>query len=38
MRIDGITWHALTLDETQHAAWNRLARETLGLTPMMEMP
>ena len=38
MRVDGITWHALTLDETQFAAWNTLARETLGLTPMMEMP
>ncbi|HYC32226.1 MAG TPA: VOC family protein [Gemmatimonadales bacterium] len=38
MHIDGITWHALTLDETQFTAWNKLARETLGLTPMMEMP
>jgi hypothetical protein len=38
MHVDGITWHALTLDDTQIAAWNTLARETLGLTPTMELP
>ena len=38
MRVEGITWHALTLDETQFAAMDKLARETFGLAPMMEMP
>jgi predicted enzyme related to lactoylglutathione lyase len=38
MRVEGITWHALTLEDSQFAAWDKLARETFGLTPMMEMP
>ena len=38
MRVEGITWHALTLDNSQFAAWDKLARETFGLMPMMEMP
>ncbi|HEX8360294.1 MAG TPA: VOC family protein [Longimicrobium sp.] len=39
MQVEGITWHAVTLgDETKFAAMKKLATETLGLTPMMEMP
>jgi hypothetical protein len=39
MHVEGITWHAVTLgDETKFAAMKKLAAETLGLTPMMEMP
>ena len=38
MRVEGITWHALTLDDKQFAAMDKLVRETFGLTPMMEMP
>ncbi|HEY7768459.1 VOC family protein [Longimicrobium sp.] len=38
MRVEGITWHALTLDDTQFAAMKKLAAETLGLAPMMELP
>ena len=37
MRVEGITWHALTLDDKQFAAMDKLVRETFGLTPMMEM-
>lgn len=39
MRVEGITWHAVTLDdETQLAAMKRLATEAFGFSPMMEMP
>ena len=38
MRVEGITWHALTLDDAQFAAMKALATETFGLTPWMEMP
>ena len=38
MRVEGITWHAITLDETRFAAMKTLATETFGLSPMMEMP
>jgi hypothetical protein len=39
MQVEGITWHAVTLeDETKFAAMKKLAIETLGLTPMMELP
>ncbi|HEY0035463.1 MAG TPA: VOC family protein [Longimicrobium sp.] len=39
MRVEGITWHAVTLnDETQFAAMKRLATEAFGFSPMMEMP
>ena len=37
MRIDGITWHALTLEPEQFAATRKLMTETFGLAPMMEM-
>jgi predicted enzyme related to lactoylglutathione lyase len=37
VRIDGITWHALTLDPEAFTATKRLMTETFGLTPMMEM-
>ncbi|HYF53515.1 MAG TPA: VOC family protein [Salinarimonas sp.] len=38
MRVDGITWHAITLEPEQFAATKKLATETFGLTPMMDMP
>ncbi len=39
MKVEGITWHAVTLaDEAQFAAMKKLAGETLGLSPMMELP
>ena len=39
MNVEGITWHAVTLeDETKFAAMKKLATETLGLSIMMEMP
>jgi hypothetical protein len=37
MQVDGITWHALTLEPAQFAATKKLVTETLGLTPMMEL-
>ena len=37
MQVDGITWHALTLEPAQFAAMKKLIIETFGLTPMMEM-
>ena len=37
MKVDGITWHAVTLDENAFAAAKQLYVETFGLTPMMEM-
>ena len=37
MQVDGITWHALTLEPAQFAATKKLVTETFGLTPMMEM-
>jgi len=37
MKVDGITWHAVTLDESAFAASKQLYIETFGLTPMMEM-
>ncbi len=37
MQVDGITWHALTLEPAQFAAMKKLVTETFGLTPMMEM-
>ena len=38
MRVQGITWHALTPDDKQLAAMKKLPAEPLGLRPMMEMP
>jgi len=37
MQVDGITWHALTLEPAQFAAMKKLVSETFKLTPMMEM-
>ncbi|HYD14145.1 MAG TPA: VOC family protein [Allosphingosinicella sp.] len=37
MKVEGITWHAVTLDEGAFAASKKLYTETFGLTPMMEM-
>ena len=37
MQVDGITWHALTLEPAQFEAMKKLVTETLKLTPMMEM-
>ena len=39
MRVEGITWHAVTLnDEAQFAAMKQLATGAFGFSPMMEMP
>ena len=38
MNVEGITWHALTLEPDQFAATKQLVTETFGLTMMMEMP
>ena len=37
MKVDGITWHAVTLEETSFAASKRFYIDTFGLKPMMEM-
>ena len=37
MKVDGITWHAVTLDENAFAASKQFYIKTFGLTPMMEM-
>ncbi|HEX8583118.1 MAG TPA: VOC family protein [Allosphingosinicella sp.] len=37
MKVEGITWHAVTLDESAFAASKKFYTETFGLTPMMEM-
>src|SRR2546423_10774764 len=36
MQIEGITWHAVTLEPEQFAATKNLYREVFGLTPMVE--
>jgi hypothetical protein len=36
MQVEGITWHAVTLEPDQFAATKKLFGETLGLTPMLE--
>lgn len=36
MRIEGITWHAVTLDPDQFTAMQALCREVFGLTPMVD--
>jgi hypothetical protein len=36
MQIDGITWHAVTLEPDRFTAMKKLCREALGLTPMVE--
>ena len=35
MNVEGITWHAITAEDTR--AWRTLATDTLGLEPAMEM-
>ena len=35
MKVEGITWHAITTEDTE--AWRTLATDTLGLEPAMEM-
>ena len=37
MNVEGITWHAVTLDQVAFAASKQLYESTFGLTPMMEM-
>jgi hypothetical protein len=37
MEVEGITWHAVTLEADQFAATRTLMTDTLGLQPMMEM-
>ena len=37
MNVEGITWHAVVLDEAKFAATKTMYLETFGLTPMMEM-
>ncbi len=37
MKVEGITWHAATLEESAFAASKKLYTETFGLTPLMEM-
>jgi hypothetical protein len=35
-QIEGITWHAVTLEPDQFSAMNKLCREVFGLAPMLE--
>jgi predicted enzyme related to lactoylglutathione lyase len=37
VKIEGITWHAVTLEESAFAASKKFYISTFGLTPMMEM-
>ncbi|HYD15297.1 MAG TPA: VOC family protein [Hyphomicrobium sp.] len=37
MKVGGITWHAVTLDESAFEASKQLYIDTFGLKPMMEM-
>ena len=36
MHVEGITWHAVTLEKEQFAAMRKLSVEVLGLTPLVE--
>lgn len=36
MHVEGITWHAVTLDPAPHAAMHKLMVDTFGLTPTMK--
>ncbi|HEX8832122.1 MAG TPA: VOC family protein [Longimicrobium sp.] len=38
MRVEGITWHAVTIDEARFGAMKQMVTEAFGLSPMMEMP
>ena len=37
MNVEGITWHAVVLEEAAFAAAKKLYIETFGLKPMMEI-
>jgi hypothetical protein len=37
MKVEGITWHAVTLEDDEFAATRTLMTDTFGLQPMMEM-
>ena len=37
MKVDGITWHAVTLEPDKFAQAKQLYMQTFGLTPAMEM-
>ena len=37
MKVEGITWHAITLDDKQFAATKKLVTEIMGLSTMMEL-
>ena len=37
MKVEGITWHAVTLDPAKFAQVKQLYVQTFGLTPAMEM-
>ena len=36
MQVEGITWHAVTLESEQFAAMKKLCGAVFGLTPMVE--
>jgi hypothetical protein len=36
MHVEGITWHAITLDPGPHAAMYKLMSDTFGITPMVK--
>ena len=36
MQVEGITWHAVTLEDDEFAAMKKLAVEVFGLTPLVE--
>ncbi|HEX8233911.1 MAG TPA: VOC family protein [Caulobacteraceae bacterium] len=37
MKVEGITWHAVTLEPSKFAQVKQLYAQTFGLTPTMEM-
>jgi len=37
MKVEGITWHSVTLEQDQFNATKALMTETFGLSPWMEM-
>ena len=37
MKVQGITWHAITLEDDQFNAFEQLATSVMGLQPMMQM-
>jgi predicted enzyme related to lactoylglutathione lyase len=37
MKVEGITWHAITLEPEQFDATKKLMTDAFGLTPAMEM-